>query len=744
MVQLKGFKEFLVKEKTGFVFFALFYFTLSFLVPRSEAGSPVIWGLSPVKAHFLTPNLDFSTGLQIQTGSVDPSSVAVNAPAGSLYLKDSGGLYLKTDAGLSVNWTNLASSVLSMATFGSSPNNNGATISAGILTLQPADATHQGGVSTGSQTFAGNKTFTGSISSSNLSGTNTGDQTITLTGDVTGTGTASVAATVSKIQGTTVSGTTGTTNAVFSSAPTLVNPVVGTQSQSDNSTKAASTAYVDTAISNAVSGVNPAVAVQAATTAASDTSGLTYNNGVSGVGATFTGVANTALTVDGYTFTAVGQRLLVKNDTQSPSGAFNGVYYVTQIQTAILPIILTRALDYDMPSDINSTGAIPVINGTTNGTTEWVLTSQVATVGTDPLTFTEFTRNPADNLLKANNLSDVNNAQTSFNNLSAMTLLGDMLYGGASGTRTVLAGNTSATKKYLSQTGTGSVSAAPSWSQPAFSELSGTAAINQGGTGQTTKAAAFDALSPMTTGGDIIYGGASGTGTRLANGSSGQYLKSAGGTSAPSWSTFTAPTIQVFTSSSGTYTTPGGVLYIKVTCAGGGGGGGGRGAPGSDGVAGGNTTFGSSLLTANGGGLGKKGDSGGALAGAGGTATVSAPASTLIAVTGGIGGVGGGQADYISGAGGSNPLGGGAMSAATGSGTGAAGAANTGGGGAGGGGGGAGAYPGAGGGAGGYLEAIITSPSATYSYAVGAGGAGGGSTGGAGGSGYIVVQEFYQ
>jgi hypothetical protein len=102
-------------------------------------------------------------------------------------------------------------------------------------------------------------------------------------------------------------------------------------------------------------------------------------------------VVNTALTVDGYTFTAVGQRLLVKNDTQSPSGAFNGVYYVTQIQTAILPIILTRALDYNAPSDINNTGPIPAINGTANGGSSWLLTSSVVTVGTDPLTFTQFT-----------------------------------------------------------------------------------------------------------------------------------------------------------------------------------------------------------------------------------------------------------------------------------------------------------------------------------------------------------------
>lgn len=196
-----------------------------------------------------------------------------------------------------------------------------------------------------------------------------------------GNGTAIAAAT------TTGSGST----AVLATGPTMTNPVVGTQTQLDGSTKAASTAYVDTAVANAVAGVNPAVAVQAATTSAGNTSGFTYNNGASGIGATFTGTTNTAITIDGYTFTALGQRLLVKNDTQSPSGAFNGVYYVTQVQTGILPPILTRALDYDQPSDINNTGAIPVINGTVNGTTSWVQTSQIVTVGTTPLTFTQFT-----------------------------------------------------------------------------------------------------------------------------------------------------------------------------------------------------------------------------------------------------------------------------------------------------------------------------------------------------------------
>ena len=63
--------------------------------------------------------------------------------------------------------------------------------------------------------------------------------------------------------------------------------------------------------------------------------------------------------------------------------------------------------------------------------------------------------------------------------------------------------------------------------------VTGTVAIANGGTGQTTKTEAFDALSPMTTAGDIIYGGTSGTGTRLAKGTDGQVLTLASGL--PSW-----------------------------------------------------------------------------------------------------------------------------------------------------------------------------------------------------------------
>src|SRR6185312_12534922 len=82
------------------------------------------------------------------------------------------------------------------------------------------------------------------------------------------------------------------------------------------------------------------------------------------------------------------------------------------------------------------------------------------------------------------------------------------------------------------------------------------------------------------------------------------------------------PTHQIFTSGSGTYTKPANCLYIRVRLAGGGGGGAGSGTSAAGaGGAGGNTTFGTSLFTANGGNGGVGGSSAANAGGTGGAAT---------------------------------------------------------------------------------------------------------------------------
>jgi hypothetical protein len=66
-----------------------------------------------------------------------------------------------------------------------------------------------------------------------------------------------------------------------------------------------------------------------------------------------------------------------------------------------------------------------------------------------------------------------------------MTTLGDVIYGGASGTPTRLAGNITTAKQYLSQTGTGTVSAIPSWSTIAGADVTGAALTSTNDTNVT-------------------------------------------------------------------------------------------------------------------------------------------------------------------------------------------------------------------------------------------------------------------
>jgi len=204
-----------------------------------------------------------------------------------------------------------------------------------------------------------------------------------------------------------------------------------------------------------------------------------------GVGATLTNAGTqVAFTPDGVV-ASVGDRILVYNQTNAFE---NGVYTVTTVGSGSTNWVLTRATDADSYGlkDTDALGngdAFFVTSGNTGAGETYVCNAASPIVfGTTAITFVQ-----------------VSSAQ---------------IYSAGNG---------------LTLTGT------------QFS-LSAPVSIANGGTSATTAAGAFNALSPITTTGDLIIGNGTNSATRLAIGANG-YLLTSNGTTA-TWTA--APTSMVY------------------------------------------------------------------------------------------------------------------------------------------------------------------------------------------------------
>jgi len=107
---------------------------------------------------------------------------------------------------------------------------------------------------------------------------------------------------------------------------------------------------------------------------------ITYDNGTAGVGATLTTSSGNFDTIDGESFSN-GERILVKDESNT---AHNGIYVKTS------STVLTRASDFDTPTEIAGGDFTFVSTGTTLNDSGFVNTDPVSTVGTDPITFVQF------------------------------------------------------------------------------------------------------------------------------------------------------------------------------------------------------------------------------------------------------------------------------------------------------------------------------------------------------------------
>ena len=99
--------------------------------------------------------------------------------------------------------------------------------------------------------------------------------------------------------------------------------------------------------------------------------------------------------------------------------------------------------------------------------------------------------------------------------------------------------------------------------------VTGTVAIANGGTGQTTAGAAFNALSPITTAGDLIIGNGVNSATRLPIGTNGQVLTSNGTTA--SWAAATGGVTQIIAGTNVSISPAGGTGAVTINATGGGG-----------------------------------------------------------------------------------------------------------------------------------------------------------------------------
>lgn len=275
----------------------------------------------------------------------------------------------------------------------------------------------------------GSATAEGMVTTANrnqtIAGTKTVSGTLNITGQIqiAGTQVTADAAELNKLDGVTATtaelntvagvtaGTASANKALVVDASknlTLGAGLISTTGVPTADAHLANKKYVD----DVAQGLDVKASAHVATTEALPS--VAYNNGSSGVGATLTSNNNVALSIDGHNM-AVGESVLVKNQA---SALQNGIYQVTAVGSSESPFILTRRTDSDNGTELSAGSFVFIEQGTTNGSTGWVLsTSGAIVIGTTALTFTQFSSagvaDAGDGLQKSGTTLSVKTASSS-------------------------------------------------------------------------------------------------------------------------------------------------------------------------------------------------------------------------------------------------------------------------------------------------------------------------------------------
>ena len=288
------------------------------------------------------------------------------------------------------------------------------------------------------------------------------------------------------------------------------------------------------------------------------------------------------LTIDTITVTS-GERVLVKNQSTASQ---NGIYTASASAWS-------RASDADTWDEY--VGAITFVESGGQAGSAWYSSAQPGgTLGVTAINWSNFSvasvYTAGTGLTLASNEFSITNTGVSATNYGSATQVGTFtvnaqgqltsasnttitpavgsITGLGTGVATALAVNTGTAGAFVVNGGAlgtpSSGALTNATGLPLTTGVTGTLPIGNGGTGQTTATAAFNALSPITTAGDLILGNGANSATRLGIGTNGYVLTSNGTTA--SWAAI--PTTVSSFSAGTTGFTPSSATTGAVTLAG--------------------------------------------------------------------------------------------------------------------------------------------------------------------------------